>query len=195
MSDERRDAGDTTRPEVVEESVVVVTSAHSVPRYWGMLVAIGIVAMVFGVVVLANIWASIHLVAIFAGLFLLFVGVIELVVSGAGISRTSRVVTGALAIVAGIVLIVWPDASVKTVAVIVGLSFLVWGLMVVIFGISERGEGYGTFIGFGVVSAIIGLVFIVWPGPTVTLLMILVGLSAVVFGIASIAQGLALRRS
>jgi uncharacterized membrane protein HdeD (DUF308 family) len=192
MSDPGGDSG-RPRPEVVNETVVVVTSGQDVVhRYWGILVALGIVALVFGIIVLANIWASIHLVAIFAGLFLLFAGIMQFF-AGSG-ARGGRAVAGILAIVAGILLIVWPDASVKTVAVIVGLAFLIWGIVVAAAAISARSEGYGVVVGFGAVLALIGIIFIAWPGPTVTLLMILVGASAVLFGISSIVQGLALRK-
>ena len=61
--------------------------------------------------------------------------------------------------------------------------------------IASHGEGYGVVVGFGVILALVGIVFIAWPGPTVTLLMILVGLSAVLFGISAIVQALALRRA
>ena len=193
MSDPGGDPG-RPRPEVVSESVVVVTSGTDVAhRFWGVLVALGIVALVFGIIVLANIWASIHLVAIFAGLFLLFAGIMQFFAGGG--ARGGRIVAGILAIVAGVALIAWPDASVRTVAVIVGLSFLIWGVVVAVAAISARTEGYGVVAGFGAVLAIIGVVFIAWPGPTVTLLMILVGVSAVLFGISSILQGLALRKA
>jgi len=193
MSDPGGDPG-RPRPEVVSESVVVVTSGQDViHRYWGVLLAVGIVAVVFGIIVLANIWASIHLVAIFAGLFLLFAGIMQFFAGGG--ARGGRIVAGILAILAGILLIVWPDASVKTVAIIVGLSFLIWGVVVAVAAISARTEGYGVIVGFGAVLAIIGVVFIAWPGPTVTILMILVGVSALLFGISSIVQGLALRKA
>ncbi len=183
------------RPEVVSESVVVVTSGQSLGRrYWGVLVALGIVALVFGVLVLANIWASIQLVAIFAGLFLVFAGVLQFFVGGSA-GRGKRIFSGVLAVAAGLLLIFWPDASVKTVAIIIGVAFLVWGIAVAVAAISARGEGSGVVVGFGAVLAVIGLIFILWPGPTVSLLMILVGLSAVLFGISCIVQGLALRKA
>ena len=149
--------------------------------------------MVFGLIVLANIWGSVQLVAIFAGLFLLFAGILQFFVGGG--ARAGRIVAGVIAIVAGVALIAWPEASVKTVAVIVGLSFLIWGIAVAVAAIASHGEGYGVVVGFGVILALVGIVFIVWPGPTVTLLMILVGLSAVLFGISAIVQALALRRA
>lgn len=183
------------RPEVVGESVIVVGGGGDLARrYWGVLVAVGIVAVVFGIIVLANIWASIHLVAIFAGLFLLFAGALQFFVGGSA-GRTGRVIAGILAIAAGILLIVWPGASVKTVAVIVGLSFIIWGVAVAVAALASRTEGSGVVAAFGAILTVIGIIFIVWPGPTVTLLMVLVGLSALLFGISAIAQGLALRRA
>ena len=164
---------DRPRPEVVNETVVVVDGRRAAAAAWGLVLAVGIVAVVFGILVLANIWGSVHLVAIFAGLFLLFAGILQFFLGGGG--KTGRIVAGVIAIVAGIALIAWPEASVKTVAVIVGLAFLIWGVSVAIAAISARGEGYGVVVGFGVLLAIVGLIFIIWPGPTVTLLMILVG--------------------
>jgi uncharacterized membrane protein HdeD (DUF308 family) len=184
---------DRPRPEVVSETVVVVDGCRAASGAWGLVLAVGIVAVVFGILVLANIWGSVHLVAIFAGLFLLFAGILQFFIGGGG--KTGRIVAGVIAIVAGIALIAWPEASVKTVAVIVGLAFLIWGASVAIAAVSARGEGYGVVVGFGVLLAVVGLVFIIWPGPTVTLLMILVGLSALLFGISAIVQALAMRRA
>jgi len=193
MSDPGNDAT-RPRPEVVSETVVVVGDSRGLARAsWGIVLAVGIVAVVFGIIVLANIWGSVQLVAIFAGLFLLFAGILQFFVGGG--AKTGRIVAGVIAIVAGVALIAWPEASVKTVAVIVGLSFLIWGIAVAVAAIASHGEGYGVVVGFGVLLALVGIVFIAWPGPTVTLLMILVGLSAVLFGISAIVQALALRRA
>jgi drug/metabolite transporter (DMT)-like permease len=184
---------DRPRPEIVNETVVVVDGKQAARGAWGLVLAVGIVAVVFGILVLANIWGSVHLVAIFAGLFLLFAGVLQFFIGGGG--KTGRVVAGVIAIVAGVALIFWPGASIKTVAVLVGIAFLISGVAVAAAAISTRGEGYGAVVGVGAVLAIIGLVFIIWPGPTVTLLMVLVGLAALLFGIGAIVQALALRRT
>jgi uncharacterized membrane protein HdeD (DUF308 family) len=81
------------------------------------------------------------------------------------------------------------------VAVIIGLAFLISGISLAVAAIAARGDGYGAVVGFGAIVAIIGLVFIIWPGPTVAILMILVGLAALLFGIGAIVQALALRRA
>jgi uncharacterized membrane protein HdeD (DUF308 family) len=193
MSEQGGDPG-RPRPEVVNETVVVVSDSRRLARTsWGLVLAVGIIAVVFGIIVLANIWGSVRLVAIFAGLFLLFAGILQFFAGGGG--RNGRIAAGVIAIIAGVMLIVWPDASVKTIAVIVGLSFLIWGIAVAVAAIASRGEGYGVVVGFGFILAVVGIIFIAWPGPTVTLLMVLVGVSAVLFGISAIVQGLALRRA
>ncbi len=192
MSDYDNEPG-RPRPEVASETVVVVDGRQAAGKAWGLVLAVGIVAVVFGILVLANIWGSVHLVAVFAGLFLLFAGILQFFVGGGG--KTGRVIAGIIAIIAGVALIAWPEVSVKTVAVIVGLAFLISGISVAVAAIASRGEGYGVVVGFGIVLAIVGLVFIIWPGPTVTLLMILVGLAALLFGISAIVQAFALRRA
>ena len=192
MSDNENDQR-PTRPEVVNETVVVVDGRRAAGGAWGLVLAVGVVAVVFGILVLANIWGSVHLVAIFAGLFLLFAGVLQFFIGGGG--KTGRVIAGVIAIIAGVALIAWPEASVKTVAVIVGLAFLISGIAVVVAAIAARGEGYGVVVGFGVIIAVIGLVFMIWPGPTVAILMVLVGLAALLFGIGAIVQALSLRRA
>lgn len=184
-----------TRPEVVDGSVIVVgDDAELARRSWGVLLAIGVVAIVFGIIVLANIWSSVRLVAILAGLFLIFAGVMQFVGARGRERKGGRIAAGVIALIAGIVLVVWPDASVKTVAVIIGVAFLIWGIAWAVAAMVDRGEGWGVALGFSILLAIVGIVFMVWPGPTIALLMILVGLSAILFGISSIAQALALRK-
>jgi len=195
MDDMQGDQGQRPRPEVVSESVVVVDGSDLARRSWGVLLAIGIVAVIFGIIVLANIWSSVRLVAILAGLFLIFAGVMQFVGARGHQRKGGRIVSGVIALVAGLVLVFWPDASVKTVAVVVGVAFLIWGVAWAVAALVDRGEGWGVALGFSVLLAIVGIVFIVWPGPTIALLMILVGLSAILFGVASIAQALALRKA
>ncbi len=186
---------DEPRIEVVSSTVVVRDDGSLARRNWGLLLAIGIVAVIFGIVVLANIWASVHLVAILAGLFLIFVGVAQLAGLGHAEGRGGRIAVGIIAIALGIALIAWPSASVKTIAVLVGISFLVWGVAVIVAAIVARGEGWGVAAGFGALLGLVGIIVIAWPGPTIAILMVLVGLFALLFGVSSIVQALALRKA
>ena len=176
-------------------TVVVVSDDDVVRGSWGVLLAIGIVAIVFGVIVLFNIWGSVRLVAILAGLFLVFAGVMQFVSVRGHRRKAGRIISGVIALAIGIGLIVWPDTSVTTVAVLVGLAFLIWGVAWAVAALVDRGEGWGVALGFSIVLVIVGAVFIAWPGPTIAIMMALVGIAAIVFGIGSVAQGLALRKA
>ncbi len=176
-------------------TVVVVNEKALSRRYWGVMLAVGIVAVIFGIIVLANIWGSVRLVAIFAGLFLIFAGVVQFVNAAGAERKTGKIVGGLVVLVVGLVLVFWPDTSVETVAVLVGLAFLFWGVVMAIAALIDRGEGWGIAAGFGVLLALVGIVVIAWPGPTIAILMILVGIDAILFGASLIAQGLALRKA
>ncbi len=177
------------------ETIVVVSGGRPAHAPWGLLVALGAVAIIFGIVVLANIWASVHLVAIFAGLFLAFAGVMQFVNAAGAERKTGRIVAGILLLIAGLALIFVPEQSVKTVAVIVGLAFIFWGVIMAIAAFVDRSEGWGLAAGFGALLAVVGIVVVAWPGPTIAILMVLVGLDAILFGVSTIVQGLAVRRA
>jgi uncharacterized membrane protein HdeD (DUF308 family) len=197
MSSDPKQVGEPQHDDASEVvGIAVVAGSHrATRRNWGVMVAIGVVAIVFGIVVLANIWASVRLVAIFAGLFLLYAGVMHFVNASAARRRAGRIVAGVVAVAAGVVLLAWPEQSVKTVAVIVGLAFLIWGLAGIVAALWDRPEGWGLAAAFSALLAIVGVIVIAWPGPTIAILMILVGINAIVFGAASIAQGLAVRKA
>ena len=181
--------------ETQSDVVVVVDGAAVGRRNWGVLLALGIVAVIFGIVVLANLWGSVRLVAILAGLFLIFAGVVQFVHAFGSERKTGKIIGGLVILVVGLVLVFWPEASVTTVAVLVGLAFIFWGVVMAIAALVDRGDGWGIAAGFGALLAIVGIVVVAWPGPTITILMILVGLDAILFGASMIAQGLALRKA
>jgi len=133
----------------VTRTVVVATTRGPGRRSWGLLLAVGAVAVIFGILVLANIWGSVRLVAVFAGLFLVFAGVVQLATLGGVRRRSGRAVSGATALVLGLILILWPEASVKTVAVVVGVAFLLWGVAMLIAALADRSEGWGVAAGLG----------------------------------------------
>jgi len=177
-----------------QSETIVVNERALAHRSWGVMLAAGIVAIIFGIIVLANIWGSVRLVAILAGLFLIFAGVVQFVNAAGAERKTGKIIGGLVVLILGLVLVFWPDTSVKTVAVLVGLAFLFWGAVMAIAAFVDRGEGWGIAAGFGVLLALVGITVVAWPGPTIAILMIFVGIDAILFGASLVAQGLALRK-
>jgi uncharacterized membrane protein HdeD (DUF308 family) len=163
-------------------------------RGWGILVALGAVSFLFGVLVLANLWSSVRLAAVLAGLFLVFAGVAQMVAGWQRADgRGGRLALAAVATLLGLLLVLWPDASVKTVAVLVGLAFLLAGAAACVVAV-QRAASRGPLLAVGLAGVLLGLVVVLLPGPTVGFLMALVGLSAMAFGVLAVVQGLLQRR-
>lgn len=180
------------RPVVVDETVVLTSRWR--PSWWPLL-ALGAVAIVFGVLVLANVWSSLRLVALFAGVLLVFAGVVQLVAAMGARRRGAGLAGAAVTLLIGVVVLLWPEGSLKALAVLVGVSFIVWGLLLAWALRRDYAGGSSMGMAFGVILALVGLVVVFWPGPTVAILMALVGAGAVLFGVLAIAQALALRRA
>ena len=178
----------------VEQSETFSVQPGPPRRLWLVLLALGAVALVFGVLILANIWTSVHLVTIFAGLFLVFAGAVQLAAAAAARRWGWRLVAALLTLAAGLVVVLWPEASLKALAVVVGVSFVLVGLTVAIAAWRYRAGGVPGASIFGIVLVVAGLVVGLWPGPTVAIVMALIGLSAVALGVWLIAQAFVMRR-
>lgn len=186
-----RGTGEPIRPVVVSETVRMTSRRRA---GWQPLFALGVVAVVFGALILVNVWSSLRLLAIFAGALLLLAGVAQLVAAIGAARRGAGLAGAVVTLLAGVVVLIWPEGSLKTLTVLVGLSFVVWGVVLAIVSRRLRGRGASVGMVFGVILAIAGLVVVVWPGLTVTVLMALVGVGAVLGGMLAVAQALALRR-
>jgi uncharacterized membrane protein HdeD (DUF308 family) len=93
---------------------------------------IGVLFIVGGVVCVRNAVTTLLLVATIIGITWLIAGVVQLMVAfSAGRSTQSRVLVGtfgALAILGGVVVLVWPDLTLLTMVYLTGIWLLVMGL-------------------------------------------------------------------
>jgi uncharacterized membrane protein HdeD (DUF308 family) len=93
---------------------------------------IGVLFLVAGVLALRNLLASLALIVTLIGLMSLIGGLTELIsafVGPRGSSRTWNVVLGALSIIFGITVLVWPDLSLMTLVYLTGTWMIVAGLL------------------------------------------------------------------
>jgi uncharacterized membrane protein HdeD (DUF308 family) len=104
-------------------------------------------------------------------------------------------VRGVFAVLFGIFALVWPGATVLVLAVLYGVYAIVDGIggLVQAFrpGDGAHRAAYGVLGALGIIA---GVLVLVWPGITVLLLALLVGLWAIVTGIAEIAAAIRLRK-
>ena len=149
------------------------------------LVVLGAAALVVGVVLLLNPNVAAHTLALLIGLGLVIGGCLEIAGREAtGSGRVGSVVVGAILIVGGLVAAFWPGVTLWALAVVTGISLILHGVgrLFLAFGARREVHGWIWLALAGAVNVVIGVLAIAWPGATVLVLSLLLGLQVLAFG-------------
>lgn len=171
------------------------TPAMPLIRRWPLVVGLGVVMAVVGVLLLANPFSAVRVLAIYIAISLILTGIEEWAQSERhSVSWPSRLL-GVIWIVTGIVALSWPGVTVWALAVVVAIGLIVGGVAQLIFTLQFRRElpAWGIWGINGVISIVFGVLALSWPKATVLVMAILLGLWVLVRGLATIAFGMALR--
>jgi uncharacterized membrane protein HdeD (DUF308 family) len=165
---------------------------------WWSFALRGVLAILFGIV--AIIWPGLTLGAlvILFGAYALVDGIFALVamVTDGGHGRwLPLLLVGLAGVVAGILTLVWPGLSALALIYVVAAWAVVIGVLQVVAAIQLRREITGELwlALSGVVSVLVGLFFFAFPGDGAVALVIVIGIYAIIFGVALVALGLRLR--
>jgi uncharacterized membrane protein HdeD (DUF308 family) len=99
-----------------------------------------------------------------------------------------RIVIGLLglaAFVVGVVLLFDPVAAARSLALLLGLSFVIGGLLEMAVGLAA-GRGRWVSLVLGAILVIGGILAVVWPGLTLFTLALITGLSLIIHGAARV---------
>jgi uncharacterized membrane protein HdeD (DUF308 family) len=98
-------------------------------------------------------------------------------------SSTSLIMLGILAVIVGVIALVWPNVTVMALVILFAVyAFIDAGLQAVrAFSSGTAGPVFGHLF-LGLVDLAAGVVALVWPGPTAMVLVLIVGIWAVVGG-------------
>lgn len=166
-------------------------------RNWWIVAIQGVLAIIFGIIAL--VWPSVTVAVLvyLYGIYAIITGVLYLVTSFSGAwgqnGRGWQAFSGAVSIIAGVVVLVWPKISVLVLIYIMGFWAILMGIFAIVAGIQLRREiadEWLLIIG-GIVLGILGILLFVWPAASATALVRLLGIFTVAAGIPLI--GLALR--
>ncbi len=112
------------------ELAIAVFSEHG-----GVAALLGVVGIVIGIILIRHPTHSVLAIALLIGIWLIAIGVIRLVRTLALIEhRVWNVVVALIEIIAGIVIVSSPNIGYATLAVLVGLGFIINGIAVVVLG-------------------------------------------------------------
>lgn len=96
---------------------------------------------------------------------------------------------GILGVILGVMLLVWPDKGAEALIMFVGAFALLTGLISTIHASLARHPVWGASITGGLLTLLLGLVALFWPGLTATVLVYLVGAWALIFGVIEVFGG------
>ena len=102
--------------------------------------------------------------------------------------RGSRIVAytlGAITLVAGLVLLFWPDRTITVVARLTGILLIVVGVgdLLETFRNHRQGSYWGLLALRGVINVGFGAALLFWPGVTISVVVWLFGLDLVLTGV------------
>ncbi|HMB39224.1 MAG TPA: HdeD family acid-resistance protein [Wenzhouxiangellaceae bacterium] len=164
----------------------------NIPRGGGWMVTIGVISIVLGIAALFFPWWATLGIELVFGIFLLIVGVLELVrlffdrsAGGIGLS----VIFGILAIVAGGLLLAYPLQGMFTLTLVLAVFFLLGGAFKTAAAwLLRPAPGWGWMVTSGVISIVLGVIVLVaLPESAFWLLGVLLGIDLIFFGAAQIA--------
>lgn len=167
-----------------------VTTAQA-SRWWVFLL-LGLASVVLGTILLFDLVAAVETLALLVAFGLWFNGMGELV--GAGRYRGGwSVAAGTFLIVGGIVAVIWPDITLWALAVVIGVDLLLSGAARVAGAMMDKPTHWGWLLASGILSLVAGVVALAWPGVTILVLAIILGIRLIMFGAAELAFAWALR--
>jgi len=158
----------------------------------GWDIALGVLLVIAGIVILGSPIVSTAVSVLFIGWMAVIGGIVALVASLFRIGKGGfwpAVISGALLLVIGVVVLRNPTASLVTLTLVAGTVFLVGGIMrlVAAFQVDQH---RGIMIFSGVVSLVLGLIVLFnLVEASIALLGILIGVQALVDGLTLLILG------
>jgi uncharacterized membrane protein HdeD (DUF308 family) len=163
---------------------------------WWLFVLVGAIAIVAGVLALAYPDITLRALGIIIGAYLLIWGIFTLAAGfspGASVSLgVVRVLVGFVGIMAGLVCLVRPGASLLALLIAFSFWFILVGIADLVRAL-EGAENRGWIGLLGTLSVVAGVIILANPDIGLTTLALLVGLGLLVRGTLEIVLGFTLR--
>jgi uncharacterized membrane protein HdeD (DUF308 family) len=169
-------------------------------RSWGGMCLVGVVSVLSGIFLGVRPRASIDGITVIVGLFLITNGLVRMVAAmadGQGPVLTRAVISllGAVSMAIGVLFLRDTGRSVSTVASLVGLAWVVGGVLELVSTSSRQGvEGNRFRLSLALLAVVAGLVTLVVPSLTLVTLATITAVWLVVYGVLQIVTALVLRR-
>ena len=149
-------------------------------QIWWVFMLRGVLAAALGVFALIWPTLTLQILVLLVGAYLIADGVMGLLIAFRRSANAGRMLQPAVSVVLGLLLVLWPGESARTLFVILGAAALFLGISYVAtarrFGVDAMDRQLMT--GAGIVASLLGLILIVWPGAGVVTLSWIIAAAA-----------------
>jgi len=167
-------------------------------RTWQATLFLGALTVILGVIVSFHPSGSLNVLAVLVGILMILSGISNLirVFDPEESHRVWLGIASLLFIALGVVLIRHLHVTIAIIGLIVGITWIIQGLVALIGGISGRvREGRGWWIAFGVISLLAGIAVAAAPVTSLNVLAVLLGILFIVMGVFEIIAGFTIRHT
>jgi uncharacterized membrane protein HdeD (DUF308 family) len=167
---------------------------HEQERLWWVLAIASLASGVIGVLILVWPQRTLTVLATLLGIYLLLAGVARVVLAllEPSEARTSALLQGAVAGIAGLIVIRHPSGSVTFIALAVGIFLVLSGVLQLV-AVKDAVGGRGWLLAGGAIDLCVGVVIVSWPRFGVASFALLVGIALLIHAVLEAAAALALR--
>ncbi len=168
-------------------------------KSWGWVMVFGILTVILGVLVTIRPKDTIYAFAILLGIWLFLAGLFRIVVAIADHEDTAgtrwlMALLGLVSVIVGILFLHRTDETVTTLGFLIGLFWVVGGLIEFFTAYSDYGApGRELRIVMGSLAIIAGVVTLVVPNVTLTVLAVIMGIWLIIYGLLEIVLSMQLR--
>ncbi|RKT11581.1 uncharacterized membrane protein HdeD (DUF308 family) [Streptomyces sp. 1114.5] len=165
---------------------------------WQVLLVAGLASLALGIVVFAWPEETLLVVGVLFGLYLLVIGIVQLVAAfGTHVTTALRVmafISGALCVLLGLLCFRSAVRSLVLLALWIGIGWLFRGITQLAAAISDPlmpARGWQAFA--GVANTLAGVLLLVWPVESIAALAVLAGCWLVILGLIEIVTAVQVR--
>ena len=169
--------------------------------HWGWVLAFGIITLLIGIVALVWPGRTLLVVAVLFGIQLIVMGIFRFAAAFAsddrtGGSRALLALLGVLSLIIGLYAARHVLVTLLALALILGIFWIVSGAVELFTAMSHRQLAHrGWNAVMGIVSVLAGIVVLVYPGISLLVLAVVLGIWLIVFGAMQIMVAFRIRSS
>jgi uncharacterized membrane protein HdeD (DUF308 family) len=125
---------------VIDGALAVLASIFGKGEGRGLLATVGVLGLIAGLILIKHPFSALVVFVMIIGIWLFAAGIVRFIVAfGDEEARGANLVLATIDTLAGLAILIWPDLSLSTLAVIIGIVLIIRGLADIYAGFAIRG--------------------------------------------------------